>query len=121
MTERLTDMFAAASRTMASSLEKQKRYQGKRRERWTRDIEETRHMFQLDCRRRNSMSLSYAVAMHFLGGMGDIAAQRMLALYLPMLLTLQRIELDVARIPGWALFPPDDVRMYTGNLTRKDG
>lgn len=120
MTERLTDMFAACSRQMAASLEKQKRAQGARRQRWMEDIQMTRDMFALDCRRRNSMSLSYAVSLHFLEGMGDIASQRLLALYLPMLATLQRIELDFARVPGWALFPPDDVRMYTGNLRRID-
>ena len=118
MTERLTDVFAAASRVLAASLEKQKRAQGRRRQRWMEDIQLTRDSFALDCRRRNNMSLSYAVSMHFLGGMGDIAAQRLLIAYLPLLVTLQRIELDFARVPGWALFPPDDVRMYTGNMTR---
>ncbi len=118
MTERLTDMFAAVSRQMASSLETQKRAQASRRTRWMDDIQLARDMFNHECRRRNNLSLSYLVTMYFLEGMGDIAAQRLLAVYLPMLQTLQRIELDVARVPGWALFPEDDLRLYTGNMTK---
>jgi hypothetical protein len=118
MTEKLTDMFAACSKEMAASLENQKRAQAKRRERWMSDIEMTRDMFKMECRRRNNMSLTYTVAMHFLDGMGDIAAQRLLALYLPMLQTLQRVELNFAKVPGHALFPQDDIRLYTGNLNR---
>lgn len=122
MTERLTDMFAACSREMSASLEKQKRAQGRRRQRWMDDIQLSRDLFDLQCRRNhNGISLTYMVTLHFLDGMGDIAAQRLLALYLPMLQTLQRIELDFAKVPGWALFPQDDIRLYTGNMRRVYG
>jgi hypothetical protein len=37
-----------------------------------------------------------------------------------MLQTLQRIELDAAKVPGYSIWPHDDIRMYTGNLRRTD-
>jgi hypothetical protein len=121
MTERLTDVFSAASRQLAASLAEMQEGRRRRRQRWFDDVQLTRDEFHLR-KRKNSggISLSYWVAHHYLEGMGDIASQRMLAVYLPMLETLQRIELDAARVPGYGIWPPDDIRTYTGNLRRVD-
>lgn len=121
MTERLTDVFEAASRQLAISLAKMEAGQRKRRQRWNEDVMLMRDEFRLRGRRNSGgISLGYWVSLHFLEGMGDIASQRILALYLPMLQTLERIEVDVAKVPGYSIWPHDDVRMYTGNLRRVD-
>jgi hypothetical protein len=122
MTESLSDVFAAVSRQLAASLEQMQNSQARRRHRWNEDIMLMRDMFHLEGRRNHEgMSLTYVVTSLFLEGMGDIASQRVLAVYLPMLETLQRVELDAARVPGYGIWPPDDIRMYTGNLRRVDG
>jgi hypothetical protein len=119
--QRLTDIFAAASRELAASLAKQEEGQRLRRQRWSDDVRQTLDQFHLRSRSNSGgISLTYWVAHHFMEGMGDIAAQRMLALYLPLLQILQRIEVDVAKVPGYSIWPADDVRMYSGNLRRTE-
>jgi hypothetical protein len=121
MTERLTMVFEAASKQMAACLADMQGRQRMRRQRWNDDVRHTLDQFHLDARRNSGgLSLSYWVSLYFLEGMGDIAAQRLLAVYLPMLQTLQRIELDAAKVPGYSIWPADDVRMYTGSLRRVD-
>jgi hypothetical protein len=116
MTE-LTSIFAAAGRELHSALSNMQQKQGVRRERWRDDLLLTLATYRRQCTTALP-PIGGHVAAAYLDGMGEIAALRLLALYLPMLETLQRIERDVAMITGGRLWPEGDIRNYTGRLRR---
>ena len=91
-----------------------------RRDRFMHDIQMCRDAFKQDCKQvqRHLNTMQEQVTLLLGQGVADIAALRLLELYLPMLATLQRIELDWAKVNGNKLWPHDDIRNYTGNLQR---
>jgi hypothetical protein len=92
----------------------------KRRERWMNDIQMCLDAFRFDCTKvqRELNNMPEQVTMLLGQGAGEIAALRLLELYLPLLATVQRIELNCARVNGGKLWPHDDIRNYAGNLQR---
>ena len=78
-----------------------------------------RFLYRQDIKNASQQNpLGPLLASLYIEAMADIARMRVEMALLPLLVTLQRIELSYARVPGGRMWPVGDIRNYTGGLQR---